>query len=71
MRLSDYLKKTGTTQSAFADKIGRSVASVSRLASGEQRPDWDTIEAIERETGGKVTRKDFGPPIPKAEGAAA
>lgn len=59
MRLSEYLKKNVLTQSAFAEKIGRSIASVSRLANGRQKPDLDTLLAIERETDGKVRACDF------------
>lgn len=70
MRLSDYLATTGQTVTAFGAQIGRSAASVSRIANDKQRPDWDTIEAIERETQGRVSRNDFGPaPVEPGEAA--
>ena len=59
MRLADYLRDRKIRNADFAKRIGRSDASVSRLARGLQRPDWDTLEAIRRETEGAVTANDF------------
>lgn len=59
MKLAAYLREQGLTLEQFAQKIGRTAASVSRLQNGKQRPDWDTMEAIRRETGGLVTPNDF------------
>jgi transcriptional regulator with XRE-family HTH domain len=59
MKLAEYLKSAGTTQEAFAARIGRSGASVSRLVNGLQKPDFDTMLAIDQATEGKVTVADF------------
>jgi len=59
MKLSNYLVKNDLTLKAFAEQIGRTEATVSRLARGKHRPDWKTIEAIEKATNGKVRANDF------------
>ena len=59
MTLSQYLKMNGLRYAEFAARIGRSEATVSRLVRGLHRPDWDTMEAIQKETGGAVTPNDF------------
>lgn len=74
MRLAEFLKAHDLTATAFAERIGRSTATVSRLARGIQRPDWSTIEAIDTATGGQVTANDFrsmdAPPAATPEAAA-
>lgn len=59
MQLAKYLDLEATTQADFAGRIGLSIASVSRLASGRQTPSLATIRAIEKATGGRVTAADF------------
>ena len=59
MRLADYLRREGLTASAFARRIGRSEATVSRILRGINRPDWSTLEAIRKATDGAVTPNDF------------
>lgn len=59
MKLADYLKGEGLTLEEFAARIDRTAATVSRLARGQQRPDWSTIDAIRRATDGKVQPNDF------------
>ena len=61
MRLSEFLETRGITQTDFASRIERSIASVSRLCAGLQKPDLDTLLSIERETGGLVVTRDFAP----------
>lgn len=70
MKLSAYLKEKGLTVEQFGQQIGRSGASVSRIANDKQRPDWDTIAAIERATEGQVTVADFMPTSPFRPAAA-
>ena len=53
-QLSQYLTREGVTQSAFAERLGLTQATVSRLASGLLRPRLDTALAIERITAGAV-----------------
>ena len=54
MTLRDWLAANSVTQTVFAGRIKRSVASVSRMVNGLQRPDLETAILIERETGGNV-----------------
>lgn len=65
--LARYIAERGLTLEAFAKRVDLSTASVSRIVRGLQRPDWDTMMAISRETGGEVTPNDF---IPQGEEAA-
>jgi transcriptional regulator with XRE-family HTH domain len=64
MKLAEYLTRHNITQAAFADMIEMSVASVSRIANGLQRPDLDTLLAIKRATRGKVGLDDFADSAP-------
>lgn len=59
MTLNDYLSGSGETLEQFGRRIDRSASTVSRIARGEHRPDWATMEAIEAATGGQVTPNDF------------
>ena len=59
MTLADYLAERGITNTQFARAIDRADSTVSRLVRGLQRPEWRTMEAIKRETGGAVTPDDF------------
>jgi len=61
MDLRAYLDREGLTLEAFAKRVDLSTASVSRLVRGLQRPDWDTMTKIARETAGEVTPNDFLP----------
>lgn len=80
MKLADYLDAHGLTASAFAGKIGRSIATVSRIARGLHSPDWPTMRAIAEATSGAVQPNDFydapaaeprQPPAPEESPAAA
>jgi transcriptional regulator with XRE-family HTH domain len=60
MKLADLLISEGLTYSAFAHRIGSAHArTVERYAKGLQRPNAAMMEAIARETGGRVTPNDF------------
>lgn len=60
MRLSDYFsQQDGLTETAFAERIGRSQSQVNRLRRGVSSPDWSTIEKIKAATGGLVTADDW------------
>lgn len=59
MHLAEYLRTKEIKLAEFATRIGRSPATVSRLANGKQQPDWDTVKAIRRATKGAVTANDF------------
>ena len=65
MRLDEYLKVAKIRQSAFARQIGKTPTTVRMLCDGTIWPARSTVDAIIRETGGKVTADDFvglGPP---------
>ena len=57
--LGAWLSAAGLTLAEFAGRIGRSEATVSRIARGKNRPDWDTMNAITRATNGIVRPNDF------------
>ena len=59
MTLSEYLKTKGIKLTDFAAKSGVSASTLSRIARGLHRPDWPTIDAIERATGGEVGPSDY------------
>ena len=59
MKLDQYLEANGLTLAKFGSLIGRSPATISRIARGINRPDWDTLEAIKLATAGAVTANDF------------
>lgn len=56
--LAEYLKTSETTATAFAQQVGLSRVSVSRIVNGTQWPSRDTARAIYKESGGAVT--EFG-----------
>lgn len=47
------------TLETFAERIGRTAATVSRYEAGLQGPSLEALQAIERETGGKVKARHF------------
>lgn len=59
MTLKDWLTAQDMTASEFAERIGRSPATVSRILRGVNRPDWKTCDAIMRVTKGEVAPNDF------------
>jgi transcriptional regulator with XRE-family HTH domain len=59
MKLADYLKANKITLETFAKQIGRDTSTISRLARGLNRPDWDTMQAIAEATNGEVQPNDF------------
>lgn len=61
MKLKAYLEENGLSTHAFAKQCGVAQSVAYRWASGETRPDWSNIPAIQRATGNKVTAMDFVP----------
>src|SRR5690606_26131874 len=59
MKLTDWLESQNLTASAFADQLGVSVSTVTRCMNGQRRPEWQTLDAIYKATGGQVTPNDF------------
>lgn len=52
--LGDYLTEQNIRQTAFAEAVGRTQATISRIVSGEAQPSFELAVMIERATGGKV-----------------
>jgi DNA-binding transcriptional regulator YdaS (Cro superfamily) len=61
MTLSDYLKRTNTSMTAFAASIGVSLSSVHGWTTGRRNPEIRSLLAMERVTGGAVRTADFQP----------
>lgn len=64
MRLADWLIEQGKsprrlTQEQFAQEVGTSSSTISRLVSGRRRPSLDLARRISEVTNGKVTANDF------------
>jgi DNA-binding transcriptional regulator YdaS (Cro superfamily) len=55
MDLDTYLKTSGVSGSAFADRIGVSAASVTRIRKGGQNISLELAQRIVTATGGKVS----------------
>lgn len=53
MMLSQYLDAENITQAQFAERIGTTQGTVSKLCAG-RRPKWDLALRIERATDGGV-----------------
>lgn len=60
-KLDDYLRSNDLTNAAFAQKLGVSEATVSRVRNGKQTPSWDLIIGISTATDGAITPNDFLP----------
>lgn len=54
MTLKAYLEWTGEKQVLFADRVGTTPATISRLCGGTLKPALDLAHRIETATGGKV-----------------
>lgn len=59
MKLADWLKATKTRRYVFADRIGVRASMITDYCNGTVWPGRDKMEAIARETDGKVTANDF------------
>lgn len=59
MKLADWLKETNTRRYVFAEKIGVTPQMITVYCDGSTWPARDKMEAIIRETGGRVTANDF------------
>lgn len=59
MKLNDYLEANQMSQSAFAENIGTTTATVCRIASGGTIPRKGLLERIHEATSGVVTPNDL------------
>lgn len=62
MRLSDYLKKKGLSDKAFAEMTGLHYTEVWNYRTGRRLPRADKVAAIEEATRGRVRARDFVEP---------
>lgn len=66
MQLSDYLKESELTLTAFAALVGVSVEAVRRYSEGSRIPNRGIMPRIIKATDGKVQPNDFFPPETEA-----
>lgn len=59
MKLGEYLKDMKLRPSAFAEAIGVSPSTITRLLKGEREPRLALVMLIRDATGGRVTPEDF------------
>ena len=59
MKLNDFLYLRRISKSSFAERIGTTTATVSRISSGLVVPRRDLLERIHRQTDGLVTPNDL------------
>jgi transcriptional regulator with XRE-family HTH domain len=59
MTLSEYIKSSGLSDLAFSKLSGVSHSQINRLKRGMSRPSLDSIDAIFKASGGKVTHADW------------
>jgi transcriptional regulator with XRE-family HTH domain len=59
MKLSEWLKNTGTTQEEFAKRLRVRQGVLTRYVTGRQTPRPLRLATITRLTGGAVTFEDF------------
>ena len=59
--LKKFLQETGQTQAEFAAKIGTSKVYINHIITGYKMPGDDMVEVMVRETGGRLTYRDFRP----------
>ena len=70
-KLAEYLEREKLTLDEFGKRIGRSAATVSRLARGVNKPDWGTAAMITQATEGEITIGDFCDAVEAATGGEA
>ncbi|MFC4849768.1 transcriptional regulator [Vogesella sp. GCM10023246] len=59
MNLSDYFKTARGARASLAEKVGRSPAYLSHVATGYRRASVNLAIAIEQATDGQVTRSSL------------
>lgn len=55
LRIKDICKEKGITLNVLAEKIGVSQPSISGIATGKQKPSFDTLEKLSEALGVPVT----------------
>ncbi len=59
MRLIDYLTTHSIPANDFAERVGTTAATISRIANGQVMPRKELMAAILQETEGQVTPNDL------------
>lgn len=59
MKLNDFLSLQRISKSSFAERLGTTTATVSRISSGLVVPRRDLLERIHKQTDGLVTPNDL------------
>jgi transcriptional regulator with XRE-family HTH domain len=59
VRLDEYLFKTKTTKTAFAERLGISRGYLQHILSGIKNPSVKLAKKIEEITGGKVSKEEI------------
>ena len=59
MKLNDFLSSNQMTMASFANAVGTTTATISRVADGHVMPRKSLLERIHKETGGLVTPNDL------------
>lgn len=59
MKLETYLSEIDLKATAFAEKIGVSPSTITRILRGERSPGFDLVMRIQAATKGKVSAKDW------------
>ena len=69
-RLRTYRLKNGLSQREMAEKVGVTIATISRLETGRRTASMRLVSSIVDATGGELTAADFMPPSDHPERAA-
>ena len=54
LTLAQYLEHQKLRQAVFAERVGKTQATISRIVNGDAQPSLDLALSIQRETGGRV-----------------
>ena len=63
MNILEYMSVNNMTQEQFAEKIGKTQATVSHYINGQRSIQAETAVAIEKATEGVVTREELRPDV--------
>ena len=61
MDLQTYLDRESLSPSQFADRMGKSASTITRVLNGTRKPGLDLLIEIMEASGGAVTPNDFVP----------
>jgi transcriptional regulator with XRE-family HTH domain len=64
-KLITYLKENGVSQTQFAERIGITQSSLSKMCAGVILPSLETANRISIETGGHVSAESWTPDLVK------